>query len=498
MANAEEVQGRLWHRTVASYRVTALVAFAACVALCACAVFLLVRHAQPTQDDFCHAVVVADPSASWVIPHFLQRPGIVSITLLNYLNWSGRWAGLGVETLLLSTPSLPGAYPWLVFMLIAAQCLLLYFAIWEFVFDASVALYLSAGIASVYWATMPSPLQGIFWLPGAVESQLPLTLVALLFALVLSPRPTAAKRSTRRPMIAASILGFVTPAFHELAGGVLVLALSVITATAFLSKSSQGKKWLIVWTASIIGFLVVFLAPGNSIRVAATTNFGNPHRGNYLLVIKESLGVMYHYVMPWCLDFKHWLLAVLLWLDPRVASLRKKLPGLSSFRAISAFLIVWISLIVIAIGATIWNVAGNFPPRTMNLVYGIFLIGWIALAFLVVRPDPGFSLHPAFRAATLSAALFLLSALVITSNNTIQSLEDLARGRAGRWDAELNGRYARLKSAGRNADVLVPRVSARPRNLFLDDIREDPNFWSNRCLSQYYGVTSVRISAKSN
>lgn len=476
-----------------SYRVTALVAFFACVTLCACSVFLLVTHTQPIADDFCRASVVAE--SHWVIPPFLpflQRPGIVQITILTYLNWSGRWAGVGVETLLLSTTTLPGAYPWLVFMLIATQCMLLYFAIWVFVVDARLALYLSAVIASVYWANMPGPQDSIFWIPGAVESQLPLTLGSLLFALPLSRRPTSTKQSTRLATIAASVLGFVTPAFHELAGGVLVLALSVITAMAFLSKSSQRKMWLMVWTASAIGLLVVFVAPGNSYRMATI-----PNRANYLATIKGSWGIMKDYVLPWCLDFKHWLLALLLWLDPRVASLRNKLSGLSSFRAIGGFLLVWISLIMIAIGAVYWNIGEQPPRRTMNLIYGMFLIGWVALAFLVTRPTPSFSFHPAHRAATLSAALFLLSALVATSNNTVLSIGDIVRGRASLWDAELNRRYALLKSAGRNADVHLPPFSARPKNLIRVDITENPKHWSNRCLSHYFGVASVRISENS-
>jgi hypothetical protein len=152
---------------------------------------------------------------------------------------------------------------------------------------------------------------------------------------------------------------------------------------------------------------------------------------------------------------------------------------------------------MIAIGAAIWNIGGQPPGRTMNLIYGMFLIGWIALAFLVSRPNPSFSFHPAHRTATLSAALFLLSALVATSNNTVQSIGDIARGRASLWDAELNRRSARLKSAGRNADVLVPPISTRPKSLAGDDITEDPNFWSNRCLSQYFGVNSVRMSETS-
>lgn len=396
---------------------------------------------------------------------------------------------MGIETFLLTATTLPRDYPWLVFVLIAAQCLLLYFAIWELVVDARQALYLSAVIASVYWATMPGAQQGIFWITGAVESQLPLTLGCLLFALVLSRRPTDTKQSTRLATVAASILGFVIPAFHELAGGVLVLALSAITVTAFLSKSSQRKMWLIVWTASAIGFAVVFVAPGNSVRMATISN-----RGNYLTVIKGSLLTAQYYVLPWCLDFKHWLLTVLLWFNPRVASLRKKLSGLTSFRAISGFLLVWISLIMLAIGSTIWNLGIQPPGRTMNLIYGMFLIGWIAFTFVVMPPDPSFSLPPVHRAATQSAALILLSALVATSFNTHASIRDIISGRARSWDAELNRRSALLKSAGRNADVLVTPLSERPNMLAMSDITEDPNRWENRCVCLYFGVASVRVS----
>jgi hypothetical protein len=487
---------------LASYRMTALVAFAVCVTLCACALFLLVTWSEPVADDFCRASFFAEsayigpPFSHWPGPPFFQRPGVFQYTGLTYLNWSGRWAGVGFMTFLLSTATLPASYPWLVFVLIATECLLLYFAIREFVVDARHALELSAVIALVYWATMPT-LQGIFWIPGAVEDQLPLALGSLLFALVLSPRRTATKQSRRLATIAASVLGFVTPAFHEVAGAVLVLALSAITATAFWSKGSRRKEWLVVWTASAMGFLVVYAAPGNFVRAAIDLPAFpyRGYRGNYLVTVKWSLWTIRSYVLPWCLDFKHWLLAVLLWFDPRVASLRNKLSGLSSFGAIGGFVTVWISSIMIAIGATIWNVGGMPPGRTMNLIYGVFLAGWIAVAFLVVRPHPDFSVHPVRRAATLSTALLLLSALVATSNNTVQSIGDIVRGSARSWNAEMNRSFVLLKSAGRNSNLVLRPPSGSFNGSLGNGIKEDPDYFANRCLSQYFGVASVRNSA---
>jgi len=472
--------------TLVSFQTGALAAFTACVTVCTSVVFLLVMRARPVYGDFCRASL----RRGFGHIHY-NVPGIIPYVGYVYSNWSGRWAGVGLEALLLSTTPLPSAYPWLALILIAAQGLLLYFAIRELIVDSRWALYFSAVIATVYWAVMPSPQQGIYWILGAAESQLPLTLMPLLFALVLSQRSTDAKQPTVLVKIAVVVLGFLTPAFHELAGIILLLALSLVTATAFASKSPLRKMWLIAWTATSIGFLIVFIAPGNAIRMGTI-----PNRGNHSIVIHEVLSAIRQYVLPWCLDFRHWLLAVLLWVDPHVASLRERLPGLSTFRAIIAFMLSWISLIVIAIGAAVWNLGNHPPGRTMNMVYAMFLMGWIALAFLAMRPHPSLSIQPARRAVILSGALLLLCALVATSDNTVRGISDLVHGRTKTWEAEMNHRHAVLKSADRNANVVVPPISdfAKKSALSWADITEDPNFFANQCLAQYYGVASVRIS----
>lgn len=488
--SSEEALDRQFPETAGLYRAGALVTLAASVTVCASIVLLLAIRARPIHGDFCRAayVYVLRQGAEYTQ---YNGTGIIPYTAHIYSHWSGRWAGVWLETILLSKTSLPSAYPWLVLILVVAQCLLLYFAVWELVANIRWALYFSAVIALVYWAAMPSPQQGIFWIPGAVESQLPLTVMSLLFALVLSRRSTATKQPTLPVKIAVAALGFLVPAFHELAGGILVLALSLVTATAFVSKSPLRKMWLIAWTAATAGFLVVFFAPGNAIRMAHT-----PNRGNYSTVIHEVLSAAQYYVLPWCLDFKHWLLAVLLWIDPHVASLRERVSGLSSFRAVGSFLLSWISLIMIAIGATVWNFGSHPPGRTMDLIYGMFLMGWVALAFLVMRPHPTVSIQPAHRSIVVAGSLFLLCSLVATSDNTERSIGDLIHGRAQTWEAELNHRYAVLKSAEQNADIVVPPISdfAKQSTLFWVDIGEDPNLWANRCLAKYYDLASVRIS----
>ena len=486
-----------WSRTVGSYRVAALVTFMVSVALCTCTVLLLITWAEPLLDDFCNATFAVYPPQPMLGVHTLHRgPGIINYLIWHYLNWSGRWAGIGFETLIVSEPRLPGAYPWVVFMIIAVQYLFLCLAIWNFVEDVRLTLYLCALIASAYWANMPSPQEGVFWVPAAVEDQLPLTLGLVLFSFILSRHPSAKASSTRFRTIAASGLGLVTPAFHELAGGVLVLALSAITASAFLWGSSDKKMWLTVWGATAVGFLVVFVAPGNFQRLNVARMDTS---ANYLMLFRELFREIRRYILPWCLDFKHWLLAVVIWLDPGVASVRAKFSGMSSFRAIVGFALVWLLSIMMILGVPIYIYGGQPAGRTLDFIYGVFLIGWVTLAFLLTQPHPRFSLPPAYRVTTLSSALFLFSVLVLTSNNTATGMLDIVSGRARSWSAEMNNRFTALKTAGRSADLFLPPISAHPGILSPgDDINEKPAYWANQCLSLYFGVSSVQVSTSPN
>jgi hypothetical protein len=485
-----------WSRTVGSYRVAALVAFMVSVALCACTVLLLITWAEPLLDDFCFASFAIAPPQVVLPAHSLQRgSGIINYLIWDYFIWSGRWAAIVFDTLILSTTRLPGAYPWIVFSLIVVQYLFLYLTILNFVEDARLTLYLSALIASVYWANMPSPEEGIFWVPGAVNCQLQLVLGLVLFSFVLSRHPSAKAWSTRFRIIAASGLGLVTPGFHELAGGVLVLALSAITASVFLWGNSDRKMWLTVWGATAIGFLVVFVAPGNFHRLNVARMDTS---ANYLMLFRGLLREIWRYILPWCLDFKHWLLAVVIWFDPGVASVRAKFSGMSSFRAIAGFALVWLLSIMMILGVTIY-IYGGQAGRTLDFIYGVFLIGWVTLAFLLTRPHPRFLLQPAYRVTTLSSALFLFSVLVLTSNNTVTGMLDIVSGRARSWSAEMNNRFTALKTAGRSADLFLPPISAHPGILSAgDDINEKPEYWANQCLALYFGVSSVQVSTSPN
>jgi hypothetical protein len=471
---------RTQNGNLGSYYISSLVAFFLTTTICAGLVFALATQALPRADDFCRAAAAPFPAKK-------TTAGVVDYGKWSYYNWSGRWAGIGFETSLLSSTPQPKSYPWLLLLLIAAQVFLLYMAIKQFLSDSRSALCLTALLASVYWANLASIQQGVFWITGGIENQLSVTLALFLLALLLSPRASQTARSKLWKTIVGSLLCLILPAFHELLGGILVLILSAITMAMILSKTPNSRMWVTVWAAAVIGFLIVFLAPGNAIRLSTF-----PNRAKYTTTFKLSLETVRFYLLPWCLDFKLWLIAVLLWLDPRTASLRRQLPGMGSLHSVGSFCCIWLSLVMTGIIAAIWSIGEPIPARTMNLIYGVFFAGWIVMAFLLTRPILSSSIRRTCRPALRSITLILLSALIVSSNNTVLALTDIVHGRARSWNVQMNRRFEFLKSAARGSDLKVETPSVYPLSYSWDDITEDPSYWSNQCVSQYFGAASVR------
>jgi hypothetical protein len=235
-------------------------------------------------------------------------------------------------------------------------------------------------------------------------------------------------------------LGLVVPAFHELLGGILVLSLSAATIAVFLLKRPSLRIWTAVSAAAWIGFLIVFLAPGNTARKATW-----PDRENYRITLTLSAQALRVYLLPWCLDFKHWLLVFLLWTQSRATSLRQQLPRLDSARAVWIYSLIWLSLVASGFVTIAWITGQPSPPMTVDLLYGVFLIGWLGMVLLLMGPLADLSTRLPHRREISSVALILLSILIVRSANSSGALDDLFQGRAQSWNSQLTQRFNLLK-----------------------------------------------------
>jgi hypothetical protein len=462
------------------YRFGSLAVFFLACAICAFLYFATVIKSLPAQDDFCRAAAV--PVSNY--PPKVFPVGLINSVVWEYNNWTPRWAGIGLETILLRSVRLPDFYPALLVFLAAIQCLALYVAIKQFLHDTRSALFLTALVASIYWTNMPDRGEGLFWLPAAVEYQLGLALFLLLFSLLASSPADGSRKSVVGRTIVGCILAFLLPAFHELLGAAAILIATVTLVTLVLKRRPQWKMWAPVWAAAAIGFLIVFVAPGNAIRSIHLT-----HRAIVRTTLLLSLDTLVDPVLIWCLDLKLWLLALLIWVDPHFASVRRRLP--SSGYSIGMVFCVWVLVMALAISAPIWQLGYQNPTRVLNVIYGLFLIGWIVMAFLLTRPLATFPVHPVHRAAMCTAALILLALQIVANQNNLTAASDIYRGRLTSWNAQLDRRFHLLRSVSPGTDVRVEPLSVYPRSFQAWDISPDPEMWSNRCLAQYYHMNSV-------
>ena len=74
------------------------------------------------------------------------------------------------------------------------------------------------------------------------------------------------------------------------------------------------------------------------------------------------------------------------------------------------------------------------------------------------------------------------------------ALTDLANGSARAYGDTMKER-AILYNSGEK-DIAVEPLPAQPQLLYFSDIRENPEYWENRGLCQFYGIDSVRVENK--
>ena len=131
---------------------------------------VLILYACPAVDDFARGRWF--PLSDWF-----------SAVKYMYLNWSGAWASLGLDVLILPRVDLLRAYPLLLGVVFFFHVLAIY-TFWRMLLAETVkrrgTCLLAAGTIAVIWAGLPDPGEAWYWFTGAVEYHLSISLAVLL------------------------------------------------------------------------------------------------------------------------------------------------------------------------------------------------------------------------------------------------------------------------------------------------------------------------------
>ena len=213
-------------------------------------------YAHPLADDFARA-------------YKGRTQGVVSATILEYFTWTGRWASTALDYFLTSSFDLVRLYP----LLLMINPALLAGGLYLLLLAAGVGtargqrLALTAAALALYWAGMPHPGESIYWLTGGDSTFAGLSVSLLLLAGLLR-HPAPATHGSVAIGAGLSLLTVLATGFHELFGLLLCIVLVGGALRAWLARDPRRWLWTVCVVAALVGFLVVYLAPGNAVRRA--------------------------------------------------------------------------------------------------------------------------------------------------------------------------------------------------------------------------------------
>ncbi len=473
---------------------------AAAVVLCVLPFVALCWYAHPSADDFLTANDVRK-YGHWGYVAFIYQTWTgryTSATLQGVFNpvaYGNTTEGYGLVCLLLIV-AVPVAFYTLLRALLPGQF-------------RRRTLWLSSGVATaLFMWQMPSPAEGFYWITSNYNYVLP-GLLTLLWLAALARHASAAAPAARCKWLAvAAALVVVVIGGNETNALPLALGVVGVTALRAVQRRRLERSYLWLSAAVVAACAVAFLAPGNFARMGQSGQL-------YTLLEAADRAALSMYrtcLVNWLGNGALLALTVLLLpLSYRLA----RVPGLPLNRLaqnpVFITLLIPVSLMLVMFLAW-FTTSQTMPPRSRNVLYLFFLVGWFLNAHAWVR----YAGRRFGRAALVLPGYVqvLLVGWIVgvfawghsrrmrsrepqeNLNNIVVAYQDWLSGAAARYDAQLTARYHELRAASWTPDEAVTVVAPLdnpPRTILFGDITADINDWSNLAYAEFFGKNSIRV-----
>ena len=345
---------------------------------------------------------------------------------------------------------------------------------------------------ALYIHAMPDIGEGFYWYTGAITYQFASALSFFYLAslhrlLTATPQGGQAARNALNVLLLAMIIG--SSEVHML----LMLTLHFFVFLIRWKMKKVHAPVLVTMSAVVVFSLVMLLAPGNEVRGA---HF--PHRHDLLNSIWMSTLQTGRFLFNWASSLSLLLLSVLY--IPISRELSRRVPIFQrSFHltpAMSAALLL--TTIFICVFPAYWSTGILGQHRTVNVAHFFFLPLWFINLTVWTNSRHGQWIRrdwPTWIPTTL--LLIALLDLSLTRNSG-RANGDLFTGRAARFDAQMEKRYALLTATPTGNDpVVLEKITDPPQSLYLLEIRDDPDDWVNRAYALYFGLEGRKIATAS-
>ncbi len=430
--------------------------------------------AQPMIDDFAFA-------AQYVKNDYVQ------LLKNTYQNLNGRYISSAVMYL---NPISFGSFK--LYKLIPILQMVLFFVVNvlffnQFIEQKKASWFCALIITLTYLHNLPIISEGVYWFTGSVIYQLGLSISILYFSCLIKILKQQQAKSFQH--FGLGFLLFLSCGFNEVLTLLILFFLAVMFWVSWCSNL-RVKKIILTQLFLAIGFsCIMFLAPGNSTREEVYIN-----NHNLLNSLGMSILQVGRFVLVWIMSIP------LIALSFFYVNAHHKLKNKFLIFKQSFYLNKWVSLLLlftiifICVFPPYWFTGILGQQRTLNIAYYFFIVIWFVNLSVWLNDSKRLN-ELMSRVAKYRAvfAIFLIVGVLFTGNG-FNALNDIFSGKAALFDKELAARHEILLKAQQKEpkEIIFNRV-VQPKNLFVTDISNNPDFWTNRCYNEYYQLKSTRV-----
>ena len=468
----------------------------AVIVLCICILLPLLiisTYNRASADDYDYAILTHQVVENG--GNVFQLIGAAFDTTVKFYN---SWQGLYTSAFILSLqPAIFGesyyALSAPIVMLFAFVCMLVSVHILNKHFLKRSALFTVAAsltLLTVLILWLPSATEGLFWFNGAMN-YMPFVFLNLLNLCLLLEAYCSEKKVKRYALISVcTLLSFLISGGNHVTAFANILFLLAITAAMLIWK--KRFYWsALPFASAVIGFLVMYLAPGTAIRQASEGN----HTQGVGATVLATVNHMRYILGDW-IDLI-WLLSLLLITPIAIEFAVKNKEKLS--KRFPIFPILVSIAVICGMFCVPYLPLGNFGAgRVTNVIWITFMMcSWfnyvliwsylIANEYVSVEKLRGIKHLQIIKTVLIVACLLGLFIFQdgVESSNSYKAIVELKDGVAQSYCEEMDARFE-LYNSDELQVVAVPSLKVRSELLFFADLGTDPKVWPNTSISEYY------------
>ncbi len=418
-------------------------------------------YAHPQNDDFLFAVMALEK-------------GWAHANAFWYLNWTGRFTSTAIMSMSPVVFRSVATYQW------AAACVItvLWLSTWAAISAAAPVgtsrprrFLLSTTLLAMFLNGMPDVGQGLYFMTGAVTYQAGGALLLLVWAFTLRGRGSGSSDRQRPLLVAAvAVATLLAAGTNEIVALLSVGVLAYRTLVVRLESSRLDRTLVLLLLVALSAASVALLSPGNQVRAASQER-------DLAAALVGAVEAGASFGWQWISRTPLVPVAVLL-LPSLAAGAPARRRTVHPAVAVLAFVATYLACFVPPLfGGGLRDgdevVMAPLEPRTLNLIFGFFVVGFLAVLRAVASwygGGRGFSWPPAARVGFTAAAVALA---VAPGNARLRTAwGDLLSGSAAEYDRGQSERYRAIASCP-TAICAVPPV-VLPSSLSAGDNAIDP------------------------